>query len=147
MSLPFRCWDKSLYAFLISSVRAACSVLSHSYLITLFSKEYTLQSASICIFLFLPVTSFPWSLNILWIALFSRTVSLLLLRIESYGVIHITRWLIMWWVTPIQNSPCNCSFVCFNPDVFRWQIERQQVAKSKVMGLPEFNLLSISLWI
>ena len=44
---------------------------------------------------------------------------------ESYGVINVTRWLIMWWVTPIQNSPCNCSFVCFNLDVFRWQIERQ----------------------
>jgi hypothetical protein len=95
MSLPFRFWDKSLYAFLISSMRAACSVLSH-YLITLFDKEYTLQSASICIFLFLPFTSFPWSQNILCITLFSYTINLLVLWFvwcDSYGVIHFTRWL------------------------------------------------------
>ena len=142
MSLPFRFWDESLYAFLISSMRASCSVLSR-YLITLFGKEYTLQSASICIFLFLPLISFSWSQNIL---LLSSYTPFIFLYCESWGVIHITRWL-CGVSHPYKNWPCNCSFVCFNLDVFRWQIERRQIPKSKVTGIPEFILLPIYVWI
>ena len=92
ISVPFSFWDKSLYAFLISSMRATCCVLSHIYLITLFGKEYTLQSAPICIFLFLLLTSFSWSPNILCVIPFSYTINFLLLwiiwRDSHYKVIN-----------------------------------------------------------
>ena len=83
ISLPFRFWDKNVCALLISSMHAACSVLGHSYMITwiLFGKEYTLQSASFCGFLFLLLTSFTLGPIILCITLFPYTINLLLLWI------------------------------------------------------------------
>jgi hypothetical protein len=106
---PFRFWDKSLYAFLISSMRAACSVLSH-YLITLFNKEYTLKVLQFVFF-----SSFLLLLSPevkIFCALPSSCTPSVFLYCESWGVIHITRWL-CGESHPYKNSPCNCSFCVF----------------------------------